>query len=817
MTFFDPSLQKELLRLLEKHRYNLDQVQRIANIGHWEFDTLQNTLLWSDQVYRIFGLKPGEIDATYDAFLGFIHPDDRDRVNEAYAFSILHKSKYHIIHRIVSADGIVKFVEERCEHQFDEKGSVIKSIGTVQDITAKIENEKALQLASSVFTHSNDAIIITDKENNILTINQACEKLTGYTQAEVIGQNPSILGSGWGDRHFYERMWSDILSKGIWEGQIRDKKKNGDTYIAAQAIIAIKNDEGEIENFIGISNDITELVKEQEERQKALTTSRFGDLKNRHALFEEIKTHQISSAALIDINGFHQINDFYGYTISDQLLQEVSLMLKGQCEEICDIYHFNADAFVITLSNPLEPSLFASSIEAILDRLDNTLFLIDEYEISVSATGVIAHGPSDELLRTLDMALKYAKEKHIRFWIHNEASDFTVKFRENLHWTKELKNGFKEDRLTVFFQPIYGFESKTIERYEALVRLIGTEGEVVTPNFFLEVAEQSNQMFRLTQTVFTKTLEMLKQSGGEHKFSINISTEDMQNSVFLALVEEHLSDVAVASKICFEILETHSIADLDAINRFVDLVHALGCQVAIDDFGSGYANFENLIKLDIDIIKIDGTLIENIATHQDSYDIVDAIVGFARKRKIKTIAEFVRNRSIFDVAQKIGIDYIQGYYIGKPNPYLDVTLESDINGSEPYQTLIYVSQAALELTHEQVFSILNASWKKNRQNGIGGILLYDETFFIQLLNGPVDKVDRIYERIVEDNRHHTLHLIGKRFSKTQEFHEWNMGFLPKSEIISNLMKSYNIQEGNGFYAAAFSDLEALLKELTFYV
>lgn len=817
MTFFDPSFQKELLTLLEKHRYNLDQVQRIANIGHWEFDTLQNTLLWSDQVYRIFGLKPGEIDATYDAFLGFIHPDDRDRVNDAYAFSILHKSKYYIIHRIVSADGIVKFVEERCEHQLDEKGSVIKSIGTVQDITAKVENENVLKLASSVFTHSNDAIVISDKENKIVNINHACEKLTGYNLTEVIGKNPSILGSGWGDKKFYERMWNDILTKGIWEGQIRDKKKNGETYIASQAIIAIKNDVGEIENFIGISNDITELIKEQEERQKTLTTSRFGDLKNRYAFFEDIEQHQISNAALIDINGFHQINDFYGHAISDQLLHEVSLMLKGQCQEICEIYHLNADTFVVTIFDTIEPPCFAKTIEAILDRLENTLFLIDEYEIGVSATGVMASGSSDELLRTLDMALKYAKEKRLRFWIHNDASDFTVKFRENLHWIKELKNGFKEDRVTVFFQPIYGFESKKIERYEALVRLIGTEGEVVTPNFFLDVAEQSNQMFRLTQTVFLKTLKMSKRSGGEHKFSINISTVDMQNPDFLALVQKHLSDISVASKICFEILETHSITDLDAINRFVELAHTLGCQVAIDDFGSGYANFENLIKLDIDIIKIDGTLIENIATHQDSYDIVDAIVGFAQKRKIKTIAEFVRNRSIFDVAQKIGIDYVQGYYIAKPSHSLDVTLESEINGGEPYKTLIYVSQSALELTHEEVFSILKASWKKNRQNGIGGILLYDKTFFIQLLNGPVDKVDRIFERIVEDNRHHTIQLIGTRLSKNQEFHEWNMGFLPKSEMISNIIKSHSVEEGNGFYDAEFADLEALLKELSFYV
>lgn len=814
----DISKEKELLTLLETHRYNLDQAQRIANIGHWELDILQNSLYWSDQVYRIFGLKPREIGATYDSFLTFIHPDDREMVNNAYASSVQNKSKYQIVHRVVSADGKLKFVEERCEHQIDHDGNVVKSIGTVQDITAKVQNEKALKLASSVFTYSNDAIVITNKKNEIITVNQACEKLTGFTPAEVIGKNPRILGSGWGNKKFYEQMWNEILTKGIWEGQICDKKKNGEIYTASQAIIAIKNRAGEVENFIGISSDITQLVKEQEEKQKALTTSRFGDLKNRYALFEDIKNYHLSNAALIDLNRFHQINDFYGYAISDELLNEVSLILKTKCHGTYEVYHFNADTFVITMPDTIEPDIFAKVIEDILDSLENNIFVVDEYEISVSATGVIANGSSDVLLRLLDMALKYAKEKRLRFWIHDAASDFTAKFRQNLHWTKELKSAFKEDRLTVYFQPIYSLESHEIERYESLVRLIGTEGEVVTPNFFLDAAEQSNQMFRLTETVFIKTLEMLKQCKGKYKFSINISTMDMQNPHFLALVQEHLGDFSLAHKICFEILETYDITDLNAVANFVELVHRLGCQVAIDDFGSGYANFENLIKLDIDIIKIDGTLIEKIATHQDAYDIVDAIVGFAQKRKMKTIAEFVRNRSIFNIAEKIGIDYVQGYYIAKPSQHLDTTVESTaIDSNEPYKLMIYVSQAKTAITYENASAILNASWRKNRQNGIGGILLYDKTFFIQLLNGPVDKVDRIFERISQDDRHHSIRLMGEYLSQTQEFHEWNMGFLPKSDMITAIFESHNVQEGSGLYNAEFADLEKLLKELTLYV
>ncbi len=815
----DITREQHLIKSLERSQSNLREAQELANIGHWELDLSTNDLHWSDQVYRIFGLQPQEVPATYEAFMTYVHPDDRELVDDTYSTSVKQNSTYQITHRIISSDGTLKYVEERCEHEVDGNGNVIRSLGTVQDITEQVQYKKQLQLASLVFTHSTNAIIITDKNNHIITINKAAEQLTGYSEAEVVGKNPKVLGtSTWGDKTFYENMWNEIITHGFWQGEIWDRKKNGDIYIAAQVIIAVKDEHGQIENFIGISSDVTELVREQEEKQHALTTSPFGGLKNRSVLLQDLEHYDISCAAVIDVNGFHQINGFYGYAFSDQLLNEISTIIKSRCDGMYQAYHLHADSFVITMSNEDDKPRFFKAIEDVLDIIENTTFKIDEYALSVSVTGVIANAPSDTLLRALDMALKHAKAKHLKFWVHDDTSDLSAQFRDNLHWIKELKSAFKEDRVTVFFQPIYAFESSQIERYEALVRIIGNDGEIITPNFFLAAAEQSNQMFQLTETVFLKTLEMLKKCDGHYSFSVNISSSDMLNPDFLELIKTHLHDFSMAQKICFEVLETQDITDIDAIVHFVETVQQLGCMVAIDDFGSGFANFENLIKLDIDIIKIDGSLIEKIATHQDAYDIVDAIVSFAQKRKIKTVAEFVRNRLIFDVAKKLGIDYVQGYYIAKPQQSCDYKANGkEVDVTEPYKLLIYVSTANNDTTYEMATHILNTSWENNRKNGIGGVLLYDKTHFVQMLNGPTDRVDQVFQRITNDERHSNIRLIGEEVMDTQELDEWNMGFLPKSNIITEIFKKHHIEEDDGLYNAPFTDLKALLKELTLYI
>lgn len=199
----DLTTQKELELALQESKNNLQEVQKMSNIGHWELDLVDGTLYWSDEVYRIFGLQPQEFGATYEAFLQYIHPDDHDLVNKAYADSIQNKSSYHIVHRVLTKQNELKYVEERCIHQYDEDKNVIRSIGTVHDITKRVIYEKELELAANVFKYATDSIVITDADNQIISVNGAYERLTLYSMEDVIGKNPRVLSSGWGDKEFY--------------------------------------------------------------------------------------------------------------------------------------------------------------------------------------------------------------------------------------------------------------------------------------------------------------------------------------------------------------------------------------------------------------------------------------------------------------------------------------------------------------------------------------------------------------------------------------------------------------------------------------
>jgi PAS domain S-box-containing protein len=158
---------------------NLNEAQKLAQIGHWELDLTTNSLFWSDEVFRIFGLEPQEFEATYEAFLEHIHPDDHELVNHTYLESIKNKSAYRIRHRVITKDNQLKHVEERCIHKYDDNGDIVKSIGTIHDLTKQVKNEAELNIASNVFRYSNDGIVITDKNNTIISINKAFEKHVG--------------------------------------------------------------------------------------------------------------------------------------------------------------------------------------------------------------------------------------------------------------------------------------------------------------------------------------------------------------------------------------------------------------------------------------------------------------------------------------------------------------------------------------------------------------------------------------------------------------------------------------------------------------
>lgn len=269
----------------------------------------------------------------------------------------------------------------------------------------------------------------------------------------------------------------------------------------------------------------------------------------------------------------------------------------------------------------------------------------------------------DELLKTANMVKKYSKiSKDLS--IYNKSLQIEKVYENNILWTLKLKKALENDDIVPYYQPIYNVKINKIEKYEALARLKDENGDILSPFSFLDIAKKSKQYVRLTKKMVRKSIEYFKDKDCE--FSINLTIEDIEKKEVSQFILEKLKEHNIASKVVFELVESEGIKNFEEVNEFIDKVKELGCKIAIDDFGSGYSNFDYLIKLNANYIKVDGSLIKDILVNKNNQEIVITIIDFAKRQGFKTIAEFVSSEEIFNKVKELGIDYVQGYYIGEP-------------------------------------------------------------------------------------------------------------------------------------------------------
>jgi EAL domain-containing protein (putative c-di-GMP-specific phosphodiesterase class I) len=281
----------------------------------------------------------------------------------------------------------------------------------------------------------------------------------------------------------------------------------------------------------------------------------------------------------------------------------------------------------------------------------------------------------ENLFACADIALKTAKSTNASFLFHRQALDTQKRYEENIKWANILTDALDNGRVLPFYQPIVDNETGEIVKYEALVRLVNAESEIISPYFFLDIAKKSKLHTRITKIMLIRAIEFMKTN--PTVVSINLSFEDiLDQSVRDYLDRIYEGNASTFSRLCFEITESEGIKNYDLVSSFIKEMKQRGCQIAIDDFGTGYSNFDYLIRLNVDFLKIDGSLIKHLHQERNPRVIVENIVDFTKKMGIKTIAEFVESEALFNEVKKLNIDYSQGYFIGEPKP---VTREIEIN------------------------------------------------------------------------------------------------------------------------------------------
>ncbi len=441
-------------------------------------------------------------------------------------------------------------------------------------------------------------------------------------------------------------------------------------------------------NELSDTNEKLELLVS--EKTKQLTERIYYDpltsLPNRNMLMENFgyRSKFIPvMLAIINIDQFKQINDYYGNKIGDMVLISVAKVINELLNSRPDctnymLYKLPVDEFAIAANSSANSYDFMQTLDEMLAKLSNNKIEVEgfsfflNYTIGISMGSVESKDFSQEIYGVLwqaNMALRQAKDTKIQKITYQNDMLLRKQLEDNLSWTKKIKQAIIDDRFAPYFQAIYSSSTGTIEKYECLIRMIDTDGKIIAPYSFLEVSKNARLYPALTRIMIEKCFSVF--SKNKKNFSINISLLDIENEDTVEFFKERINHYGIGNQLTLEILESEGLGDYSVLNQFIIEMKKIGCKIAIDDFGSGYSNFKHIIMMEIDYLKIDGSLIKNINHDEQNKTMVEMIVAFCKKANISTVAEFVADKVIHDTVKELGVDYLQGYYLAEPVPKLD--------------------------------------------------------------------------------------------------------------------------------------------------
>lgn len=500
---------------------------------------------------------------------------------------------------------------------------------------------------TNMISKTNTEGIITYANNNFCTI-------SGYSEKELKGNTHRLLKYEDNPKELYDDLWETIkIKKQPWKGLVKNKSKFDKPFYVKTVVTPIKDIHGNIVEFIAMRDDLSTIIDDKQH------------------LFNQIKYNDFSILVLLQIDEFDMLDKFYNTVTVNQVESNFAFNLISylpQTYKFNNIYSLGEGRFALLtdfMSFEASSLNLQEYLHEFINNVKHSTLKFDELEFDLNITASYAIGQY-MLFEDAKAGLEKAINDKMKLSFSNDLSIAVSKeAKHNLNMIKTVKIALENYNIVSYFQPILNNQSKEIEKYESLVRLIDENGNIISPFHFLNIAKKGNYYNKITERVLENSFKILHKITTE--LSVNISISDIEKestrTVIYALLEEYKQD---AHRIVFELLEDEDIKDFNVIKSFIHQVKAIGVQIAIDDFGAGYSNFERLLEFEPDILKIDGSLIKNIVNDGYNRNIVETIVLFAKKQNIKTIAEYVENETIFNVLKELGVDYSQGYYFGKP-------------------------------------------------------------------------------------------------------------------------------------------------------
>jgi len=397
---------------------------------------------------------------------------------------------------------------------------------------------------------------------------------------------------------------------------------------------------------------------------------------NRHYLKEIVEYLNLNNyaIAMLDLDKFKTINDVYGHDAGDYVLQQSAKIFKNSIRDSDIMIRYGGEEFLLLIYTRHEKTNALEVCERIRTNIEDYEFNYSDQTIDVTVSIGLNLSPVES--KTIDNAIKVADQKlyiakqngrnMIVTTLSHQGESKLIPEKKGVDF---VKHAIFDNRVLCFYQPIYDPKTSQIVKYEALVRIKEKDGKIVSPFFFMPNIEHTNIHYKITKLIISMVLDKFENE--KLGVSINLNYSDFINKDILKLIEERLSgNKELASRITFEILESDEIENITLLQTKIEKLHSLGCHISIDDFGSGYSNFKTVLDMEADFLKIDGSLVKNIAINQKDCKVVSNIINFAKDANMKTIAEFVHSKEVYEKLVELDVDYMQGYFIAEPQPQL---------------------------------------------------------------------------------------------------------------------------------------------------
>lgn len=494
-----------------------------------------------------------------------------------------------------------------------------------------------------------------------------CEIL-GKKRGEVEGiQLNQILKKSQENSKNIKDIASILKANGRWNGELVFEGNAGKQIYLRSTIFPISANK-DLKEFLLVCYDITEYIDAKIELQKRVFENPLTGYANRQKLMHDehcLSQKYDSALILISIASFGEINEFFGFDKGDEILIKVSNWIYRNLPGNNSLfYKLYSENFAVLVTQPFGEGQIKEYVDKINTLITKEKFNIgDDNEIDIRFTFGAAQGRKN-LLKYANWALRHAKKdkKVLRIFRPGDMGQKTYEEETILH--RMLKEALSSHGVIPYYQPIMNVRSGVIEKFETLMRIRQDNGEVISPSEFIEISKKTRLHPYLTREMMDNSFDIYNVSKAD--FSINISAEDILNSDISKSIMIAIKNSGFAHRIVFEILETEGISHYDEVLKFIETARSMGCKIAIDDFGDGYSNFEHLLWMNVDYVKLDQSIMGSIDRNPDTQIIVKSLVSFTRNMGIKTIAEFVHSESIFQKVKEFGIDYAQGNYIGEP-------------------------------------------------------------------------------------------------------------------------------------------------------